>query len=160
MFQFPTRYEDTGPVGDGLWDSMMPVGAGFIRVPHPRQFGLPPSQPIANHTEEAELYSLSVTHQLHCLAVLRDVIIKYERRDRSRFAGDGHEYHCLDYIRQAILCSGDTTLDYANDRVFGQDGKVTRYGFTGSNSTHQCRDWDFIRDFAGKHKSGDTTGIL
>ncbi|KAK0645786.1 hypothetical protein B0T16DRAFT_457778 [Cercophora newfieldiana] len=106
MFQFPTRYEDTGPVGDGLWDSLIPVGAGFIRVPYPRNSGLPPSEPIANDTEEAEVYSLSVTHQLHCLAVLRDVIIKYEKGDKSRFAGDGHEYYCLDYIRQAILCAG------------------------------------------------------
>lgn len=76
----------------------------------PRRFGLPPSEPIANDTQEAEVYSLSVTHQLHCLAVLREVI-KYEKGDNSRFAGNGHEYHCLDYIRQAILCAGDTTLD-------------------------------------------------
>ena len=119
MFQFPTAYEDTGPVGDKLWDSLMPsilpfyfnrqrslellnitdtllVGAGFIRVPYPRQFGLPPSEPIPNDREEGEVYSLSITHQLHCLAVLRDVIIKYEKKDKSRFAGDGHEYHCLD----------------------------------------------------------------
>ncbi|KAK3348677.1 hypothetical protein B0T25DRAFT_457724, partial [Lasiosphaeria hispida] len=151
---------DIGPVGDGLWDSLMPIGAGFVRVPHPRRVGLPPSEPIPNDTEQGEMYSLSVTHQLHCLAVLRDVIIKYEKGDKSRFAGDGHEYHCLDYIRQAIMCSGDTTLDYADDRVIGQEGQVTRYGFTGSNSTHQCRDWDFIRDFAEKHKAGDRTGIL
>ena len=23
--------------------------------------------------------------------------MKYEVRDKSRFAGDGHEYHCIDY---------------------------------------------------------------
>jgi len=23
-------------------------------------------------------------------------MIKYEKGDKSRFAGDGHEYHCLD----------------------------------------------------------------
>jgi hypothetical protein len=72
------------------------VGAGFIRVPYPRKLSLPPSEPIPNDTEEGEVYSLSVAHQLHCLAVLRDVIIKYEKKDKSRFAGDGHEYHCLD----------------------------------------------------------------
>ena len=63
-------------------------------------------------------------------------------------------------MRQAILCSGDITLDYADDRVIGQDGQVTRYGFTGSNSTHQCHDWDLIREFAEQHKSGNRTGIL
>ncbi|KAH8884196.1 hypothetical protein GQ53DRAFT_846499 [Thozetella sp. PMI_491] len=159
-FKFPTKYEDTGPDGDRLWDELMPVGAGFVRVPYPRRFNMPASEPIEDDNEEGELYSLSVTHQLHCLAVLRHVIIKYEKHDKSRFAGDGHEYHCLDYIRQAVLCAGDTTLDYADDQVIGQDGKVTRYGFTGANSTHMCRDWDAIKKFAEEHRSGDRTGVL
>jgi hypothetical protein len=64
------------------------------------------------------------------------------------------------YIRQAILCAGDTTLDFADDRTIGFDGKVTRYGFTGANSTHQCRDWDAVREFAEGHRAGDRTGIL
>lgn len=105
------------------------------------------------------------------------MISKYEKRDKSRYAGDGHEYHCLDvryhvfrlqcqranhkkYIRQAVLCAGDTTMDYADDQTIGQDGQVTRYGFTGANSTHQCRDWDAIKAFAEQHKSEDRTGIL
>jgi hypothetical protein len=116
-FTFPTPYEDTGIEGDKLWNDLMPrtaslpfpkfhspdcmflllVGAGFIRVPHPRLYNLPPSQIIKGDPEKAELYSLSVTHQLHCLAVLRHIIIKYEKHDKSRFAGGGHEYHCLDY---------------------------------------------------------------
>jgi hypothetical protein len=60
---------------------------------------MPQSKAVPEDPEEAEVYSLSVTHQLHCLGVLRDVIRKYEVKggDRSRFAGDGHEYHCLDY---------------------------------------------------------------
>jgi len=64
------------------------------------------------------------------------------------------------YIRQAIICAGDTTMDYADDQSIGPDGKVIRYGFTGANSTHQCRDWDAIKDFAERHKSGDMSGIL
>jgi hypothetical protein len=122
VFEFPTQYQDTGPEGDKLWNDLMPrkaylavssllllplpkvlilseVGSGFVRVPWPRRFDMPPSKAVPKDPEEAEVYSLSVTHQLHCLGVLRDVIRKYEKRDgdRSRFAGDGHEYHCLDY---------------------------------------------------------------
>jgi len=128
VFEFPTQYQDTGPEGDKLWNDLMPrkaylfvslllllllllllsppkililseVGSGFVRVPWPRRFDMPPSKAVPKDPEEAEVYSLSVTHQLHCLGVLRDVIRKYEKKDgdRSRFAGDGHEYHCLDY---------------------------------------------------------------
>ncbi|KAG4429570.1 hypothetical protein IFR05_014945 [Cadophora sp. M221] len=158
-FDFPTKYEDTGPEGDKLWNDMMPIGSGFIRVPYPRRFDMPQSKSIENDPEEGEVYSLSIMHQLHCLAVIRHVIMKYEKRDKSRFTGDGHEYHCIDYIRQAILCAGDTTLDYA-EIVTGSDGVQRRLGFTGANSTHQCRDWDAIRAWAIENRSGDKAGIL
>jgi hypothetical protein len=154
---------------------------------------MPASKAVPEDPEEAEVYSISVTHQLHCLGILRDVIMKYEKKDgdRSRFAGDGHEYHCLDYstfphpplfsssplsnlytylhhesatvdeniVRQAVLCAGDTTLDYAGI-VIGDDGSQRRLGFSGEGSTHQCRDWDAISSWAVKNRSGDKTGIV
>lgn len=86
--------------------------------------------------------------------VIRDVIKKYEKHEPSRFAGAGHEYHCIDYLRQAIMCSGDTTLDYAE---LHDDG--TRRGFSGANSTHQCRDWDTIVGWAVENRAGDKKGI-
>lgn len=86
--------------------------------------------------------------------VIRDVIKKYEKHDKSRFAGAGHEYHCIDYIRQSIMCSGDMTLDYAEVQ---EDG--TRKGFSGANSTHQCRDWDAIVNWAVENREGDKMGI-
>jgi hypothetical protein len=85
VFKFPTDYKDTGQLGDRLWNNLMPsialpshdslnsilidaqVGAGFLRVPFPRTSGLPPSKPIPNDHEFAEIYSISITHQLHCL---------------------------------------------------------------------------------------------
>jgi len=121
VFEFPTQYQDTGPEGDKLWNDLMPreskmilnsvrkfgvnyvtVGSGFVRVPWPRRFDMPQSKAIPEDPEEGEVYSLSITHQLHCLGVLRDVIRKYEVKDKSRFAGDGHEYHCLDYSRSFL----------------------------------------------------------
>ncbi|PMD25339.1 hypothetical protein NA56DRAFT_432288 [Hyaloscypha hepaticicola] len=161
VFEFPTQYQDTGPEGDKLWNDLMPVGSGFVRVPWPRRFDMPPSKAIPKDPEYAEVYSLSVTHQLHCLGVLRDVIRKYEKKDgdRSRFAGDGHEYHCLDYRRQAVLCAGDTTLDYAGI-VIGDDGSQRRLGFSGEGSTHQCRDWGAISSWAVENRSGEKKSIV
>ena len=63
-------------------------------------------------------------------------------------------------VRQAILCAGDTTLDFADDILRTADGAIGRAGFTGANSTHQCRDWDAIRVFAVETRSGDKTGIF
>ncbi|RDL37562.1 Uncharacterized protein BP5553_04995 [Venustampulla echinocandica] len=159
MFRFPSGYEDTSEEGDKIWDELMPLGAGFLRVPHPRIYAMPRSTRIKGDQEEAELYSVSMTHQLHCLAVLRHVIIKYEKGDKSRFAGAGHDYHCLDYIRQAILCAGDTTLDHA-DIEYNTNGTESRYGFTGANATHQCRDWEAIREVLIEKRLDNKTGIL
>jgi hypothetical protein len=89
VFEFPAQYQDTGPEGDKLWNDLMPckppanhfqntglsyleVGSGFVRVPWPRRFDIPKS-----------------------IAVPDDPEVK--GGDRSRFAGNGHEYHCLDY---------------------------------------------------------------
>jgi len=135
------------------------VGSGFLRVPHPRKYALPRSKKIENDTEEAEIYSVSMTHQLHCLGVLRNVITKYSKGDKSRFAGAGHEYHCLDYIRQAILCAGDTTLDHA-EIEYNSDGTELKYGFTGANATHRCRDWDSIQEVLIGKRLDNKTGIL
>lgn len=74
--------------------------------------------------------------------------------DKSRFAGAGHEYHCIDYIRQSIMCSADTTLDFAE---LQPDGR--RKGFSGANSTHQCRDWDALTSWAVENRAGDKAGI-
>ncbi|KAK7708892.1 hypothetical protein SLS64_006372 [Diaporthe eres] len=153
-FDFPTDYEDTSVEGDKLWDKLMPIGSGFVRVPHPRRFDMPASKTIEDDPDEAEIYSLSALHQLHCLGVIRDVVKKYEKHDKSRFAGAGHEYHCIDYIRQSIMCSADTTLDFAE---LQPDGR--RKGFSGANSTHQCTDWDALTAWAVENRAGDKAGI-
>lgn len=144
---------------------------------------MPPSKPIEADPDDAEIYSLSVLHQLHCLVrplpfpppppgkkkphkaththpptkqgVIRDVVQKYEKHDKSRFAGAGHEYHCIDYLRQSIMCAGDTTLDFS-DQAYA-DG--ARRGFSGANSTHVCRDWESIVSWAVEHREGDKKGI-
>ncbi|KAG9239633.1 hypothetical protein BJ875DRAFT_85516 [Amylocarpus encephaloides] len=158
-FRFPSGYEAIDENGDQIWDDLMPLGSGFVRVPHPRKYAMPRSTRIEKDAEDAELYSVSMTHQLHCLAVLRHVIVKYEKHDKSRFAGEGHEYHCLDYIRQSILCAGDTTLDHA-DIEYNADGSEREYGFTGANATHRCRDWDAIRRVLIDKRFDNKTGIL
>jgi len=67
---------------------------------------------------------------------------------------DQHIYHCVDYLRQAIMCNGDTTLE--RGRVV--DGKVTR-GVDGWGIQHECRDFDAIYAFADAHKTRNITGI-
>lgn len=68
---------------------------------------------------------------------------------------DYHIYHCIDYIRQSIMCNGDTTLEKA---MTGEDGNIVR-GVDGWGVGHECRSFDTIYAFAAGRRSRNITGI-
>lgn len=99
------------------WDADVPVGTGAMRLgPRHRPF------------------SLSMFHQLHCLGAFHTSISGAEGADQLT---DAHNKHCLDYMRQVILCDADVTLEEGDfmERVF----EVDREG-----QTHVCQDWNAI----------------
>ena len=51
---------------------------------------------------------------------------------------------CLDYLRQAILCAGDTTLEWARSSYEEDD-------FNGFGFEHQCKDYAEIRNWAEQY---------
>jgi hypothetical protein len=59
-----------------------------------------------------------------------------------------HLDHCIDSIRQSLMCSADITpLPYVWWRKFGQLMPT-------SAVTHTCRDFEAIRDWAKEHRAG------
>lgn len=58
-----------------------------------------------------------------------------------------HRDHCLDYIRQAIMCAGDTTFE-----------PLTNVGINGMGATHQCRNFEQIFSWAYEHRSDKAHG--
>jgi len=54
------------------------------------------------------VYFLKVYHDLHCLKGLRQAFIEYER-GLPHTVPTGHVHHCLDALRQDVLCSADDT---------------------------------------------------
>ena len=67
-----------------------------------------------------------------------------------------HLEHCFDYLRQAILCAGDTTIEWARESGDGQvDGQVDGWGVE-----HQCRSSKTIFDFTANNRAeNDADGI-
>lgn len=49
-----------------------------------------------------------------------------------------HMFHCMDYLRQTILCNADLTVEWEALTVKERlpTGHIDGYGIT-----HQCRDW-------------------
>ncbi|KAF6834249.1 hypothetical protein CPLU01_05060 [Colletotrichum plurivorum] len=85
---------------------------------------------------------LGVFHQLHCVNLLRKTL--YKDRPWPTDADDPmslmHLEHCVDALRQAVMCSVDIT---PHPWVWedGQNREVTTV-------MHTCRNFDAVRDWA------------
>ena len=58
-----------------------------------------------------------------------------------------HLDHCLSYLKQAIMCNGDTTLEKA--QVI--NGSIIESS-DGWGTLHECRNYDWIVEYATTHK--------
>lgn len=78
-------------------------------------------------------------------AELRQGNIEFVRQG----AGLGHLAHCFDYLRQSILCSGDTTLE---GRTYDSSGAEVPIGW---GSYHECKDWEQISAWVNARQPWD-----
>ncbi|KFY34128.1 hypothetical protein V494_07032 [Pseudogymnoascus sp. VKM F-4513 (FW-928)] len=143
------------PANQSVWDMLMPLGSGFVEVQNPFKYGLKGGFPIPNTKVVTEIYSISMFHQLYCLSILKDAF----GRDRDPSENQAAEHnlgHCFDYLRQAVMCAGDTTLETA---LVNEDGDVVP-GFDGWGDAHECRSYEAIFDFAEKHRVKDESCLM
>jgi hypothetical protein len=53
----------------------------------------------------------------------------------------GHSLHCIDWVKQALICNADVSLDSTTDfQTFGE------------GDIHRCRNFDKIRSWAQEHR--------
>ncbi|KAF8514426.1 hypothetical protein BU17DRAFT_68362 [Hysterangium stoloniferum] len=97
------------------WASIFPDGGGFVYLgPRKRPFGL------------------ALFHQMHCLSRIR---LAMAERDSSE-----HVHHCFNYLRQAILCDANPTIEPVVP-ILGRrsvNAEVPRV----------CRDWTRVYELA------------
>ncbi|KAI0841261.1 hypothetical protein F5Y06DRAFT_216651 [Hypoxylon sp. FL0890] len=123
------------------WDSLLTPNGGFLMVEE------------QNH--EINQYGVSMFHQLHCLSMIRTVLLSkemhmnhvhVESRGMEESAKDrGHFLHCFDYIVQAILCSADDALERSGKVPVPGGEEVD--GINGMGQTHQCRNATLLYDY-------------
>ncbi|CAI0653415.1 unnamed protein product [Colletotrichum noveboracense] len=143
------------------WLKMVPRGLGYLEVKNPRAHSnLPvPLPEFAPRT----VFTTSMTHQLHCLyAILESyaglsvngsaAVDMHSHIPEGTEGADGpwHLQHCFEYLRQAILCSGDVALE----------GTQTTFppGFTGSDgwdAKHVCKDPKQVYEYLDKNRALD-----
>jgi hypothetical protein len=67
-----------------------------------------------------------------------------------------HWAHCIDYLRQSIQCSADTTLEEPLDAPSTSPDLA---GLDGWGVTHTCRDYSAVYEWAKAHRAGNQAGI-
>ncbi|TFY61632.1 hypothetical protein EVG20_g6978 [Dentipellis fragilis] len=81
-------------------------------------------------------FALAMFHQYHCVALFAHSLAR-------RSGIDGHSNHCMNYVRQHVLCEADRTLEEPD---WGQVGA----GWYGNGTTRkagkerQCKDWSIL----------------
>ncbi|KAJ4354337.1 uncharacterized protein N0V89_006072 [Didymosphaeria variabile] len=106
------------------WNTMMPVGTGWG----------------AETTET--FFTTSMTHQLHCLFMMGRIYAAFTGGMTEKLPSDYHTHylHCIDYLRQGIMCSADLTMEPHEQTDPDDNGPKD-----GSwNGHHVCKDYGHV----------------
>ncbi|OBT64717.1 hypothetical protein VE03_05897 [Pseudogymnoascus sp. 23342-1-I1] len=130
------------------WIELSADGRGYVKIEDAEKYGLVKAYELnINRTHTEPAYMLSVFHQLHCLSYLA-VAFQTAFTDNSPSSEVAfHSVHCFDYIRQAILCNADTSLE----------GDT---GHPGWGGVHQCTDIDKLREWANQRDVYKYRGLM
>ncbi|KIN09166.1 hypothetical protein OIDMADRAFT_111443, partial [Oidiodendron maius Zn] len=152
------REEDGLPTDevDRLWEDLYQYGISHIPANEAARL---PNRTTAIPTMPNDfVIQLDVFHQLHCLNAVRKTLFpeRYWREYDDYLTAEGernytstsakHFDHCIDSIRQSIMCHGDIAT------VYWQWMPVRQQPLPRLEITHTCRDFDAIRDWAKEHR--------
>ncbi|KAL5117425.1 hypothetical protein ACEQ8H_004741 [Pleosporales sp. CAS-2024a] len=138
LFEYNRTFGDPpSEVSDAAWASLFPKHGGFFVHPE-----LAPKRS-----------AFSVFHQMHCLDelrhgfyVLHEQVQAYSNMTNHQAASKraphehslGHIRHCIDLLRQSLMCNADLTVELKDEQL----GGVTGFG-----TVHRCVDWSELLDW-------------
>ncbi|KZT04285.1 uncharacterized protein LAESUDRAFT_728090 [Laetiporus sulphureus 93-53] len=106
------------PDGIAEWSSIVPGESGLLHLgPHRQPF------------------TVSMFHQLRCLNVIREELL-FDRDKDDESARSELARHCLNYVKQMVLCRGDLQLEPF--LAPSNTAPIDLYG------TYECRDWGAV----------------
>jgi hypothetical protein len=119
------HYSTDDTLGQLEWETLLPSGNGLLYTG--------PSE---------QVFSIGLFHQLRCLNIVRSTLVNiFAHPERATPNTDDQPLivqHCMDYLRQMVLCHADlTALNLA--AVDARRGHVQA-----SEVTHVCKDFSVI----------------
>ncbi|PHH75952.1 hypothetical protein CDD80_1914 [Ophiocordyceps camponoti-rufipedis] len=135
------------PVGTAreAWLSLLPRNNGFVIIKNLTSLdGLPG---LRHPEREGQHACVAVFHQLHCLY---KTYAAYWDARKGKFEDGSLDrlIHCWDYLRQTIMCAGDTSLEWVSPHQ-SEPNSTDGWGFQ-----HTCKNFEAIHEWAERHSSG------
>lgn len=126
MLQLVEANQHYGMNADQEWETLLPsnYSSGFQFDP-----------------ADKRQHFISVYHQIFCLNALRKLYMNPGWEDNIRKQDEAH--HCLNVLRQAVLCNSDTTLEPSHLELHS-DGKEVAAA-SGMDVLHACRNWEELK---------------
>ncbi|KAK0753033.1 hypothetical protein B0T18DRAFT_308086, partial [Schizothecium vesticola] len=157
-------YVGFGPEVDEAWDYIAnDIGDIMITEEERVKLGLSPDSLKVQNPKTGEWgyrAGVEVFHQLHCLNLLRQALHKdyYEKPELGGDVGDadspedlfGHLDHCIEALRQNLMCHGDVSVF-----TFRQFPELADQGIEGNwpdfEINHMCRNFESLRQWNNEH---------
>ncbi|KAJ3556365.1 hypothetical protein NM688_g2069 [Phlebia brevispora] len=144
---------DPSPEVDQAWDTLYNE-LGLSQISENEASRLPDETAPFPDDPTKRVVILSVFHQLHCLNVLRKIYHSdYYADPITGDVGDTphkdisvHVAHCLDVLRQEIMCAADVSP------IVFQWNEERQETLPMMSIAHTCRKWENIVDWANAHK--------
>ncbi|KAG1729100.1 uncharacterized protein EDB91DRAFT_839379 [Suillus paluster] len=153
----PSIYRGPSPEVDAAWDRVS-LNARPIRMTLEQllRTGERPSPAMAQYPDEyggGYMATVEVIHHLHCVDMLRRVTWNkpqsYDHDDESHESHKDfriHLDHCIEMLRQIIMCRGDVTM-ITYDWLEGHDDPFPNF-----NIRHQCRNFEKVLDWVDERR--------
>ena len=117
-------------------------------------------------TDRDQAFGVAALHQLHCVVrmyfqllnqfadayfkgSLKHWFTEFEKT-RNITASAHHINHCIEILRQAVMCSADLTLERLDLENTSSPFKPQR-GVSGWGNVHTCRDWARLVELVRQH---------
>ncbi|MCJ1312554.1 hypothetical protein MMC25_006228 [Agyrium rufum] len=140
-FQYSTEYGSDNhdlEAKDRLWNAI-DISEGMVAITHEESdsLGLPRSKTFPWDINKG-MYLSHAHHAMHCTTLLHAYTYD-SHRGKIPMVTYHHVEHCLDLIRQDIICHADDFMDYTKGH--GDEFLV------GNHQPRQCRDWSKLSEW-------------
>lgn len=99
-----------------------------------------------------------MTHQLHCLFMMTHIYAGLATNDTSRLPHDynSHYLHCIDYLRQGVMCAADLATE--PHRPTDSDDNGPGDGSWGG--LHVCKDYGQVTEYLERELGNPSSPVF